>query len=372
MKTNAIIEPEVMRLSWGPQHPMSGQTRIILDVDGEKVHKIIADLGYTHRGIEKILEKRGFLQGIIPIERMSMVDTPNIGIGYVLAIEKAQGIQVPERANWIRSLLCEMARINSHLYAFGLQAESTGYFPAVFIWTTVDREILLDLFEKLTGARWSYNFIRPGGVHEDLPDGFQKQAIEGVQYLRRRFQDYWDAMVENAVFEMRCNDVAILKPEDALRLGATGPVLRGSGVALDVRKDEPYAAYGDLDFKVITENKCDVMARTKVRFKEIGESLNMIEQIMNDIPEGPVNTKLPAFLKIKPGENYTRVETSRGEMGIHLFTDGGQTPYRVKINSPTLRNMYVFERLAELDEMRIADVPVVINSIDPWYLDSDR
>jgi NADH-quinone oxidoreductase subunit D len=361
-----------MRLSWGPQHPMSGQTRIILDVDGEKVHKITADLGYIHRGMEKILEKRSFFQGIIPIERMAMVDTPNIGIGYVTAIEKANGIQVPERANWIRSLLCEMARINSHLYAFGLQAESTGYFPAVFIWTTVDREILLDLFEELTGARWSYNFIRPGGVHADFPDGFQAKIIKGAQYLRRRFQDYWDAMVENLVFEMRCNEVAILRPEDAIRLGATGPVLRGSGVALDVRKDEPYAAYNDLDFKVITESACDVMARTMVRFREIGESLKMMEQIANDIPSGPINVKIPPFLKVKPNEVFSRVETSRGELGIHLFTDGGFNPYRVKINSPTLRNMYVFERLAELAEIRIADVPVVINSIDPWYLDSDR
>ncbi len=366
------IKPDTMSLSWGPQHPMSGQTRIILDTDGERVHKIIADLGFTHRGIEKILEKRGFIQGIVPIERMSMVDTANIGIAYVTAIEKANAIEVPERANWIRSLLCEMARINSHLYAFGLQAESTGYFPAVFIWTTVDREILLDLFEKLTGARWSYNFIRPGGVRDDLPEGFQKELIEGVQYLRRRFQDYWDSMVENVVFEMRCNDVAILKPDDALRLGATGPVLRGSGIPIDMRKEEPYAAYKDLEFNVVTESACDVMARTKVRYREIGESLNMLEQIANEIPTGPVKTKLPPFLKIKPSESYTRVETSRGEMGVHLYTDGGMNPFRVKINSPSLRNMYVFERLAELDEILMADIPVVINSIDPWYLDSDR
>jgi NADH-quinone oxidoreductase subunit D len=370
--TEPIIEPDVMRISWGPQHPMSGQTRILLDVDGEKVHRIIADLGFTHRGIEKILENRTFLKGIIPMERMVMADTPNIGLGYVTAIEEALGIEVPERANWIRSLMCEMARINSHLYAFGLQVESTGYFPAVFLWTTVDRAVLLDLFEKLTGARWSFNFFMPGGVHADLPEGFQDEVIEGVHYLRRRFQDYWDAIVENTTFEMRCNGVAVLKPQDAIRLGATGPVLRGSGVAIDVRKDEPYAAYSDLDFKVITEPACDVMARTKVRFHEIGQALNMMEQIANDIPGGPFRTKTPLFARAKAGEVLSRVETARGELGVHLFTDGGMNPYRVKINSPTLRNMYVFERLAELDEVLVADIPVVINSIDPWYLDSDR
>jgi len=370
--TKHFIEPDVMRISWGPQHPMSGQTRILLDVDGEKVHKIIADLGFTHRGIEKILENRTFLQGIIPIERMVMADTANIGLCYIHAIEESLGIEVPERAQWIRSLLCEMGRINSHLYAFGLQAEATGYFPAVFLWTTTDRTVLLNLFEQLTGARWSFNFNLPGGVFKDLPEGFEDNVIEGVHYLRRRIQDYWDAMVENAVFEIRCDDVAVLKPEDAIRLGATGPVLRGSGIAMDVRKDEPYAAYADLDFEVITEPACDSMARTKVRFKEIGQSLSMMEQIANEIPGGPIKTRVPLFARSKPGEVFSRVETARGEMGIHMFTVNGMNPYRVKILSPTLRNMYVFERLCELDEMLVADVPVVINSIDPWYLDSDR
>ena len=370
--TEPVIEPDIMRISWGPQHPMSGQTRIIIDVDGEKVHRIIADLGFTHRGIEKILEKRTFLQGIIPMERMVMADTPNIGLGYVMAVEEVLGIEVPERANWIRSLLCEMARINSHLYAFGLQAESTGYFPAVFLWTTIDRAVILDLFEELTGARWSLNFFMPGGVHNNLPEGFEDKVVKGAQYLRKRFEDYWEAMVENAVFEMRCNDVAVLKPEDAIRLGATGPVLRGSGVAMDVRKDEPYAAYADIDFEVVTESACDVMARTKVRYREIVQSLNMMEQIACEMPKGPIRKKVPLFARSKAGEALSRVETARGELGVHMFTDGGMNPYRVKINSPTLRNMYVFERLAELDELLVADVPVVINSIDPWYLDSDR
>ncbi len=370
--TEPVIEPDIMRMSWGPQHPMSGQTRILLDIDGEKVHRIIADLGFTHRGIEKILENRTFLQGIIPMERMVMADTPNIGLGYVTAIEEVMGIEVPERANWIRSMICEMARINSHLYAFGLQAESTGYFPAVFLWTTVDRTIILRLFEELTGARWSLNFFMPGGVHKDLPKGFEEKVIEGVEYLRRRFEQYWVAMVENATFELRCDNVGVLKPEDAIRLGATGPVLRGSGIPIDVRKDEPYAAYGDLDFEVITESACDSMARTKVRYREIGQSLNIMEQVANEIPSGPIRTNVPLFARAKAAEVLSRVETARGEMGVHLFTDGGMNPYRVKIHSPTLRNMYVFERLAELDEILVADIPVLINSIDPWYLDSDR
>ena len=371
--TEPEIKPGVMRISWGPQHPMSGQTRILIDVDGEVVRRIIADIGFTHRGIEKILENRTFIQGIVPIERMVMADTANIALGYVQAVEEALGIEVPERAKWIRSLICEMGRINSHLYAFGLQVECTGYFPAVFLWTTVDREVLLDLFEKLTGARWSYSFFIPGGVRADLPEGFRDEVRRAVEYLRRRFQDYWDAMVENPLFEMRNRGVGVLSREDAIRLGATGPVLRGSGVDMDVRKDEPYAAYGDLDFKVITEREGDCFARLKVRFHEIEQSLNIMEQIADEIPGGPVRTKVPLFPRSKPGvEALSRVETARGELGVHIFTDGSLKPYRVKINSPTLRNMYVFERLAELNRVLVADLPVILYSIDPWYLDCDR
>jgi len=351
---------------------MSGQTRIVLDTDGEKVHRIIADLGYTHRGIEKILENRSLTSGIVTIDRMAMVDTANISIGYVTAIEKALGLEVPERAKWIRSLVCEMSRINSHLYAFGLQAESTGYFPAVFLWTTVDREVLLDLFEELTGARWSFNHFLPGGVHKDLPEGFEKKVIEAVHYLRNRFKDYWNAMIENPMFEMRCNNVAVLEPKDALRLGATGPVLRGSGIPIDMRKLEPYAAYDQLDWSIVTEDACDVMARTKVRYHEIEQSLNMMEQIAKEIPEGEIKSRFSPFARAPEGEHITRVETGRGELAINLWTNGTPNPYRVKILPPSLRNMYVFERLAELSALTMADIPVVVNSIDPWYLDADR
>lgn len=365
-------KPGLMRISFGPQHPMSGQTRLLLDVDGEKVHQIIADLGYTHRGIEKMLENRTLLGGLIPVDRMNMVDTANMSIGYVIVADKAYGLEVPERAHWLRSLVCEMGRVNSHLYAFGLQAEATGYFPAVFLWTTVDREVLLDLFEELTGARWSFSYFTPGGVRWDVPEGFTGRVLEAVKYLRNRFKDYWTAMVENPMFEMRTVNVGILKPKDAIRLGATGPVLRGSGVDLDIRKEDPYAAYADLDFEVITESGCDVMARTKVRLLEIDQSLNMMEQIAKELPEGDIKTRFSAFMRAPEGEHFSRVETSRGEMGFHVYTNGTTNPYRVKINSPTLRNMYVLERLAELNDITMADIPVLLYSIDPWYLDCDR
>ena len=366
------IPKEVMRISWGPQHPISGQTRILIDTDGERVFNLIADIGFTHRGIEKILENRTFLQGLVPIDRMVMADTANISMGYVSAIEEALGIEAPPRAQYLRSMLCEMSRINSHLYAFGLAAEAGGGYPAVFLWSTVDREVILDLQEMLTGARWSYSYFIPGGVREDVPQGFKEKVLEAVKYLRERFQQYREAWIENALFEMRSKGVGVLKPEDAIRLGATGPVLRGSGVALDVRKDEPYAAYGELDFEVVTEEACDSLARLKVRAREMMESLNIIEQCAEELPPGPVRKVVPVFMRPKPGEYYSRVETARGELGIHLITDGGMRPYRVKISSPTLRNLWVFEQMPKLDEVLLADVPVILYSLDPWYLDSDR
>lgn len=206
----------------------------------------------------------------------------------------------------------------------------------------------------------------------DFPTGFEDKVLSAVSYLRRRFKDYWSAMVENTLFEIRCNGVGDLSREDAIRLGATGPVLRGSDVAIDVRKDEPYAAYADLDFQTITEKAGDSMARTKVRLREADESLNMMEQIAKEIPSGPVRNRVSFFTRTTPGEVMTRVETARGELGMHMFTKTGSNPYRVKITSPTLRNMYVFERLAELDDVVVADIPVILYSIDPWYLDADR
>ena len=366
------LSSEVMRISWGPQHPMSGQTRILIDTDGERVTNLTADIGFTHRGIEKILENRTFLQGLIPMDRMVMADTANISMGYVAAIEEALGIEAPPRAQYLRSMLCEMSRINSHLYAFGLMAEAGGGYPAVFLWSTVDREIILDLQEMLTGARWSYSYSIPGGVRADIPKGFKEKALEAVNYLRGRFEQYWEAWIENTLFEMRSRNVGILKAEDAITLGAAGPVLRGSGVPLDVRKDEPYAAYGELDFKVVTKEACDSLARLIVRAKEMEQSLNIIEQAVEELPPGPVRKVVSLFARPKPGEYYSRVETARGEMGIHLITDGNMQPYRVKISSPTLRNLWVFEQMPKLGEVLLADIPIILYSIDPWYLDCDR
>ncbi len=351
---------------------MSGQIRILIDTDGERVFNIIPDMGFTHRGMEKMLEHRTFYKGIVPMERMVMADCANIGLSYILAAEEALGVEAPLRAQYIRTILCEISRINSHLYALGLMAESAGGYPAIFLWTTGDREPFLDLAEMLTGARWSYSFFVPGGVREDLPNGFKEKALEVCDYFDKRLETYRKTWLENTIFESRSRGVGVLKREAAVRLGAAGPTLRASGVPLDVRKNEPYAAYGEIDFEVATQKGGDSYDRLMVRNIEMIESVKIIRQAVKNIPEGPIKARVSFRAKAPEGEAYSRVETARGEIGVHVVTDGGETPYRVKISSPSLRNLFVFFQMPKLGEVLLADVPVILYSLDPWYLDSDR
>lgn len=340
MTTQEIEKEKNMLISWGPQHPISGQFRVILETDGENVSKLIPDVGFTYRGVEKILEKRTFVQGIVPVERLSMLDASNFALAYVRAVENIMEVDVPERARYIRTILCEISRINSHLYAFGLAAESAGGYPAVFLWTVADRELFLDLAEMLVGARWSYSFFIPGGVRRDVPDGFEKRALETLNYFEERLKVYRESWLENEVFKVRTKNVGTLPRQDAIRLGATGPCLRGSGVPLDVRKDEPYEAYDKINFNLITQPEGDSYARIMVRYLEMIESARIIRQAVENIPSGPFRKMVP--MRAPKGEAYTRVETARGEVGVHMITDGSTKPYRVKVNSPSLRNLYVF------------------------------
>lgn len=365
-----LASESVMEISWGPQHPMSGQIRFIVKTDGERVFEVKPDMGFNHRGLEKILEHRSFMQGVVPVERMCMADAANMGLAYIRAIEELVGIDPPKRAQYIRTILCEMSRINSHLYGFGLMAEACGGYPAVFLWTVADRELFLDLCEMLTGARWSHSFFCPGGVLRDLPTGFKDKALKVLDYFERRLEIYKDAWLENVVFEARSRNLGILRAEDALKLGATGPSLRGSGVAIDMRKEEGYDAYGEIDFKVITQPEGDSYARTMVRYLEMVESVKIIRQALESIPEGPIRVRAP--LKPKFDESYVRVESARGELAFHMMAGRTDIPYRVKINPPTFRNLYVISRLPKLTEILTADIPVVIYSFDPWYLDADR
>lgn len=359
----------IMRVRWGPQHPVSGQLAFWLDVDGDIVVNMEPDVGYTHRGIEKLAENRTYIQNIPVIERACIFDAGNIVFGYVEAVEELMGIEVPERAKFIRMMVGEMSRIVSHLYAICLMSIATG-FETVLMWTINDRELFLDLLEMLTGARITYSFFPPGGVFHDLPQSFHDEAMRRLDYFERRLKDYWNMLLLNRTFKVRTQGVGVLRREDAIRLGVVGPNLRGSGVKVDVRKDEPYAAYDQVDFIVPTEEEGDAYARTIVRFHELEQSVSIIRQALEKIPNGKIRVKVPMVPTAPKGEAYGRVETARGEIGYYIVSEGGSKPYRLKMSAPSFRNLSAMPLLAR--NVTMADIPTIYMSLDLIPLDVDR
>ena len=364
------LENGLFRLNMGPQHPISGQGRFIILTDGERVFDIEMDIGYSHRGTEKLLEYRNLIQGIVPVERMAMIDTANILMGYVGAAEELLDVEAPPRAQYIRTIVMEINRIISHLYAIGLLSESAAWNPAVFLWTTADREPFLDLMEMLTGARWSYSFFVPGGVRADIPGGFKERLLTTLEWFEKRIDIVEEAWIYNELFKMRTEGMGVVSKRQAIEWGLAGPNLRVSGVPYDTRINEPYAAYGDLDFKIVTHTAGDTYARGWARVEEMRVSVDIIRQAIENMPEGHVKTRIPP--RLKPGEALFRVETGRGEMNVYMVSDGKDKPYRVKISAASFRNFFAIEMIPKTQKILLADVPVLIYSFDPWFLDADR
>lgn len=364
------LENGLFKLNMGPQHPISGQGRFIILTDGERVFDIEMDIGYSHRGTEKLLEYRNLIQGIVPVERMAMIDTANILMGYVGAAEELLDIEAPPRAQYIRTIVMEINRIISHLYAIGLLSESAAWNPAVFLWTTADREPFLDLMEMLTGARWSYSFFVPGGVRADIPGGFKERLLTTLEWFEKRIDVVEEAWIYNELFKMRTEGMGVVSKRQAIEWGLAGPNLRVSGVPYDTRINEPYAAYGDLDFKIVTHTAGDSYARGWARVEEMRVSVDIIRQAIENMPEGRVKTRIPP--RLKPGEALFRVETGRGEMNVYMVSDGKDKPYRVKISAASFRNFFTIEMIPKTQKILLADVPVLIYSFDPWFLDADR
>lgn len=356
-----------MRVSWGPQHAASGHLRFILDIDGDIIVDATPDVGYTHRGVEKVAENRPYLSFVPPMERVCNPDSFNLSLGYVRAVEEAMGVEPPERARFIRVIMAELNRIMSHLYWLSLFTMSGG-LATILMWTIADRELLLDLAEMVTGNRVTYAYFIPGGVREDLPEGFRERTLKTLDYLEGRLKDYYDMVFENKIYQMRAKGVGVLKAADAIKLGLAGPSLRGSGVKVDTRKDEPYEVYDDLEFDVITEEDGDSYARAKVRFHEMEESISIVRQALDKIPSGPIAVRAP--LRAPAGEVYSRVESARGELGCYLVSDGGAKPYRLKISTPSFRNLAAIPVLCK--GATLADVPIIYFSLDLWPLDIDR
>ena len=384
---------ETVELLIGPQHPGSGHMRLIAELDGDIIIRFEPNIGYVHRAVEKIAETKTYIQIVPLVERPALADTANHNLGYILALEKLLDVEVPPRAQYLRTLVCEINRIHSHLYGLGIFGNMVGS-STMFEWAFQDREPLIELTQLLTGARLTGSYIVPGGVRRNLPDNFKSDVLKVLSYLEKRLVEYNSLFVYNPVIMARLQGVGVISKTDAARIGIVGPNLRGSGVAYDVRKVEPYCAYGEVDFDVITEEAGDCMARLLVRREEMKQSIRIIRQLLDKMPDGPyfadkymklVNPKMrelvdqsgvlrfPAlFTTLKPakGEAISRVEGSRGEVFFYVISDGSTQPYRLRMITPSFKNVIAYQ--AALIGGRLADVPAVYGSLDYFPPEADR
>lgn len=358
---------------FGPAHSGSGNFGVKLKVDGEKVISARADPGYLHRGFEKLMEYRVPMQNAVLSDRLCILEALNWNLVHAEAVDELTGVEVPERARYIRVLMAELSRLQSHLIWYGVMSLALGFdtgFKIAFGY----RDYVLDIFEFITGGRvYPAGYICPGGVRRDLPEGYQEKIMSLLRQTEEMMQKIRD--FANVVFARRAKGVGTLKLEDALRLGATGPVLRACGMKTDVRKDDPYEIYDELDFDIPTEKEGDAYARCLIRDREMEESIKIIRQVLERTPEGkvrqPEKITPPKRVKIPEGEVYVRNEIARGEAGIYMRSVGEGEPYRVKVRGPDFLHMIpVLEHL--LKGSQIADVPAIYWSLNVCPADMDR
>jgi len=363
-------EDRLMTLSVGPQHPGSGHFRFIVKVDGDYIVYCDPDPGYVHRGEEKMCEYRNVIQNIPHLERPVIHDSTNVTYSYSLAVEDLMGIQVPRRGQFIRAIASEMNRQVYTLYWLAIYGIFLGH-STMFMWPAGDRELFIDLLERLTGARVTHAYNIPGGVRNDMPEGFKQKALDHIKYFEKRLKEYEDIFYNMPLFRQRTEGVAVLSKQDAVKLGVTGSVLRASGIPYDIRKVEPYDVYNEIDFKVQYMNSGDSFARSYVPFLDMKESCHIIRQLLDKMPEsGEVRTKLQPNPKGPAGEAYRRVESGRGALGYHIVSDGTPKPYRVKISVGSFRNMLALPYL--LVGNKLADMPAVYWSLNYWPVEADR
>jgi NADH-quinone oxidoreductase subunit D len=369
------LPTQEMTINMGPQHPSThGVLRVILTTDGEVVTRALPDVGYLHRGLEKIAERVNYSQFMPFTDRLDYLAGMNCNCAWAWAVEKLAKIEVPERAEYLRVIVSELNRISSHLISFGSFTADMGAFTP-FLYGIREREKVNDLFEMLCGQRLTYNYARIGGVSGDAPPGFLEKTREFLDYFEPKIDEYNNLISYNKIFVQRLANVAVISAEDAVAYGLTGPNLRGSGVAFDLRKDEPYSVYPKLDFKVCVGTGergqlGDCFDRYMVRINEMRECVKILRQAVDQIPEGPVMAKVPRVFKPVAGEVYFRAENPRGENGYYLISDGSASPYRAKIRAGSFVTMNIFEKVTR--GLLIADIVAVIGSFDIILPEIDR
>jgi NADH-quinone oxidoreductase subunit D len=303
-------------------------------------------------------------------DRLDYLSSMANNMVYCKAVEELMGVELPERAEYIRVIVLELQRIASHLASVGFYGNDIGVTFTAMMYTFRERELILDLFEALSGARLTYNYVRIGGVREDLPQGFEDRAFKSLDHIEQKVDEYEEFFSDNEIFRKRTQGVGVLKAKDAINLGATGPVLRGSGVKTDTRVTDPYTIYDRFDWEIVTAKEGDCFARYTVWINEMKQSINIVRQALKGLPEGEVKAKVPKVLKPEAGEAYSRIESPRGELAVHIISDGSPRPYRLKIRSPAFCNLSLLPHIAEGG--LIADLIAALGSIDPVFGEVDR
>ncbi len=364
------IEEEEYHINMGPQHPSThGVLRLLVSLQGEIVNSLKPHCGYIHRGIEKMCEKDTYPQIIHLTDRMDYLSAHINNHAVCLLVENALEVEVPERVKYIRTIVDELNRIASHQLWWATFGMDLGGLTCYF-YGMRDREKILDIFEESFGSRLLHSYYCPGGLMMDIHPGFQKGVKEFIRYFRKKIKDYDDILTGNIIMQERTRGVGVLSKEDAISYGVTGPSGRASGFSCDVRKHYPYAAYDKADFREVMGTEGDTLARYHMRMQEMRESMRIIEQLIDNIPEGDFVAKMKAVIKLPAGEYYQRVEAARGELGVYCISDGNKTPYRMKFRSPNFSNLSALDHISR--GCKIADLVAIGGSLDYVIPDIDR
>jgi len=368
--STTVLGADEIILNMGPQHPSThGVLRVKLKLDGEKVIGSECIIGYLHRGVEKIGENRTYPQFAPYVDRTDYVAAVSNGLGYCEAVEKLLGVEAPPRARWVRTILTELQRIASHLLWLGTHALDIGAITPVF-YTFREREEILKIFEKYCGARLTTHAFRIGGLQYETYDGFEEDVKAFSRDFDKKVAEYEELLTENRIWVQRTRNVGVLTPEDAIDMGATGPVLRGSGVKWDIRKAFPYAAYDQFQFDIPIGERGDTYDRYLVRMEEMRQARRIILQAVESIPEGPILARVGKVIKPPPGEVYHSIEAPKGELGYYIVSDGTTQPYRLRIRPPSFINLEVFDKMVR--GHLVADVVAIIGTLDIVLGEVDR
>lgn len=371
--SETALSTDQIVVNLGPQHPSThGVFRMVVKLEGETIRFLEPVMGYLHRNHEKIGERNTYIMNMPFTDRLDYLSSMSNNFGYALAVEKLMDVKPPERAEYIRVMMAELTRISNHVWAIGFLLNDLGAFFTPALYAIEERELILDIFEAVAGSRMMCNYFRFGGVARDLPEGvFEKIKDMVMERLPRKIDELDAYLTNNEIIRSRCEGVGVLTPEQAIAYSAAGPVLRASGVPYDVRRADPYSIYDRFEFDVAVRYHGDVYDRYLIRMDEIRESIRILQQVVRDIPEGPIQEGKPQYqVRVPAGEAYGRVEGPKGELGFYVISNGKPNPWRYHVRAPSFINLTAMEEMCK--DNKVADAVAILGSIDIVLGETDR